>query len=592
MKVRNLVILGSVGSILAACAGNPSIKNTVYSSADRELQRSNEARATIVPVQPNQPSLVEVDKGIYIPPKSIPITSDLNLPDVFNRQITAIFPGQTNVSTVAERISKVTGIPVKIKPDVYLRATSLIVGGGAAPQASNDSVNGAAGANGGQGGGAANGALQGGGLYQRPIPGYPINGVPGQVGYGAGLGLPTNNQSYSETFELNYTGSVSGLLDRLSSRLGISWEYKNGQIELFRLETKSFVLKANPGSTEFGSSLGKSGGSTTSGDSGGFTSTSKVTMESNFSIWSSVESAVRSMLSVSGKLSVSQATGTITVTDTRQVVESVKEYIDQQNAILTRMVSIKVEVLNVTLTDEDEFGLDWNLLYQQLNAAGQAKWSFGLATPSTLTSAQAGSFGFNILAPVGQGLGQYNGSSAIYRALATMGRTSVVTTSSATTLNRQPVPVAITKQTAYLAQTTPAVSSVNGVAGTPGLTPGTVTTGFLLNFLPTVEDNNAVFLQFSLDISQLTNLGTFSVGSGATQQAIQTPEVSGTQFLQRVSLRPGETLVISGFDQSYGQYDQRTLGRNTEPGFGGSRTGKNDRNVLVILITPVVRSGA
>lgn len=562
-KKLSLLLISSF--VIAGCAGNPAIKEIVYDESDKALTRGTQATESIVPKVKQERPLVESVKGLYVPRKSIPVNSDLNLPPIFERNITAIYPGATNVSTVAERITKVTGIPVKIKPDVYLKATSLIVAGSSAPASSNDTVV----------------------TPINPQPGAPLGQAP-TIGPNSTTQAQTSqtlsDSTYAETFELNYDGSLSGLLDRLSSRLGISWEYKNGQIELYRLLTRTFVLKANPGATEFASSLGKDGGES------GFASSSKVTMKSQFSVWQSVENSVRSMLSTSGKLSVSQATGTITITDTKQVVESVAEYIDRENNILTRMVSLKVEILSVRLRDADEFGLDWDFIYRQINNGAQ-RFSFTLGSPTSLTSAQAGGIGFNILAPIGEGLGQYSGSSAIFNALASVGRTNVVTTSSATTLNRQPVPVAITNQVAYLAETTPAQGGIAGGNAVPGLKPGIVTTGFLLNFLPTVLDSNSILLQFSLDISELQRLGTFSVGSGVTQQAIQTPEVSGTQFLQRVAIKPGETLILSGYDRYFGQYDQRTLDRNGEPGLGGSRSGRNDREILVILVSPIIREG-
>ena len=562
-KKLSLLLISSF--VIAGCAGNPAIKEIVYDESDKALTRGTQATESIVPKVKQERPLVESVKGLYVPRKSIPVNSDLNLPPIFERNITAIYPGATNVSTVAERITKVTGIPVKIKPDVYLKATSLIVAGSSAPASSNDTVV----------------------TPINPQPGAPLGQAP-TIGPNSTTQAQTSqtlsDSTYAETFELNYDGSLSGLLDRLSSRLGISWEYKNGQIELYRLLTRTFVLKANPGATEFASSLGKDGGES------GFASSSKVTMKSQFSVWQSVENSVRSMLSTSGKLSVSQATGTITITDTKQVVESVAEYIDRENNILTRMVSLKVEILSVRLRDADEFGLDWDFIYRQINNGAQ-RFSFTLGSPTSLTSAQAGGIGFNILAPIGEGLGQYSGSSAIFNALASVGRTNVVTTSSATTLNRQPVPVAITNQVAYLAETTPAQGGIAGGKAVPGLKPGIVTTGFLLNFLPTVLDSNSILLQFSLDISELQRLGTFSVGSGVTQQAIQTPEVSGTQFLQRVAIKPGETLILSGYDRYFGQYDQRTLDRNGEPGLGGSRSGRNDREILVILVSPIIREG-
>ncbi|MCY1546747.1 Outer membrane lipoprotein BfpB [compost metagenome] len=184
---------------------------------------------------------------------------------------------------------------------------------------------------------------------------------------------------------------------------------------------------------------------------------------------------------------------------------------------------------------------------------------------------------------------RWGGSKAFFKALSSFGRVSVVTTANAMTLNRQPVPVAITNQTTYLAKVTPAPAGASGSAGgTPGLEPGTVTTGFLLNLLPTVLDSNSILLQFGLGISDLTAL--VDVPSG--DQKIQAPEISSTDFLQKVAIRPGETLVLSGYERSAGQYDKRTLTSGAPIGLGGSINGTSNREAVVILVTPVLSEGA
>jgi type IVB pilus formation R64 PilN family outer membrane protein len=181
----------------------------------------------------------------------------------------------------------------------------------------------------------------------------------------------------------------------------------------------------------------------------------------------------------------------------------------------------------------------------------------------------------------------------MFNALQEYGRVDVLTTANAMTVNRQPVPVAITQQTGYLAEITPAPAGASGsVGGTPGLTPGTVTTGFILNLLPTILDSNSILLQFAMGISSLDALTTQSSGSGANLESIQTPTISSTDFLQKVALRPGETLILSGYERRAGQYDKRTLTDKAPVGLGGSFNGNTDREAVVILVTPVVSEGA
>src|SRR5690606_4338101 len=105
-------------------------------------------------------------------------------------------------------------------------------------------------------------------------------------------------------------------------------------------------------------------------------------------------------------------------------------------------------------------------------------------------------------------------------------------TTMAMTTNRQPVPVTLTDQIGYLASTTPAAAVAGGTGGLPGLSPGTVTTGYILNLLPTILDNGNVLMHIAMDMSQLRALETVTSGSGDNQQSLQTPNVSAIQFAQ------------------------------------------------------------
>ncbi len=114
----------------------------------------------------------------------------------------------------------------------------------------------------------------------------------------------------------------------------------------------------------------------------------------------------------------------------------------------------------------------------------------------------------------------------------------------------------------------------------------------MLNLLPTILDSNSILLQFSMGISTLDRLDKQSSGSGNNIQSIQTPTISSTDFLQKVALRPGDTLVLSGYEREQGQYDKRTLADGAPVGFGGSFNGSTAREAVVILVTPVVTEGA
>lgn len=574
----------AVAGTLTGCAGYQAAQKEVDERSQEMLTKVKTVHETqAVPDNKGKLPLVTHASGAWFGAKTVPLAPDADLPSAFNKRVTMLFPGRVNISTVAERITNVTGVPVRVKPDVFMPATSLM------PQ------------------GAAQGMLA---AAAAPVPGQPVPNPaqpmamapnPAAMGSAVGAGLMAA-AGYANEMEVNYVGDLAGFLNLASARFGINWEYRDGAIQFYRLVTKTFSVKANPGSSKFNTSIGKSGGTQAGATGGSVTNSSSSTFNSNmsvdttsdFSVWDNIAKQFDAVKSGVGRYAIAQSTGSVTAMDTKEVIDEMGKIIDHENAILSKQVMVKVEVMSVAMDNGDEFGLDWSLVYSKLSSL-TPQWTLKSQSIGSLTSAEAGSLGIQVVAPVtnDNSLTQrLTGSQALFKALNTIGRANTEIKNTVSTMNRQAVPVALTDQDTYLASTTPGVASTSGGAsGLPGLTPGMVTTGYLMNIQPTVQENDAVMLKFSLDLSTLKKLGIISTGSGATQQSIQTPSVSGTQMQNQFGVRSGETLVLTGFERSIGQYDKRTLAEGASIGLGGSISGKRTREAILILITPYISEG-
>jgi hypothetical protein len=58
------------------------------------------------------------------------------------------------------------------------------------------------------------------------------------------------------------------------------------------------------------------------------------------------------------------------VTDTPSVQAAVARYVNEQNLIMNRQVALNVEVLSVGNSRNEDFRIDWNLVYKSLHSAG------------------------------------------------------------------------------------------------------------------------------------------------------------------------------------------------------------------------------
>jgi type IVB pilus formation R64 PilN family outer membrane protein len=394
----------------------------------------------------------------------------------------------------------------------------------------------------------------------------------------------------SDRIELQYTGPLTGLLDAVTSRLGLSWRYRDKAVTIFHVDTRSYYIASLPTTTRMDavvtagttSSAGVSSGGTSGGTSGasdgGLSGSSGSTQSTTVALSSDpsedLTKAVEATLTRDvGRAYLSTSTQTLTVTDTPDVLEQIGRMIDDRNAFSTRQVLMNVKAVRVTTNKSDAFGIDWNLIYTDVARST----GVGLVRPFNATAeATAGSI--NIL----EG-SRFDGSQLILKALSKTGNVSILTQASGTTLNMEAVPIQIATQTSFLASTS--TTQTANVGSTNAQTPGTVTTGFNMTLLPYImQDAKTVLLHFSVNLSTLNNIRR--VGSG--DNAIEVPEIDSQIFSQKVKLQSGETLVLSGFEQATTSAERSGTGSPWNFLFGGGASASKKNEVLVILITPVV----
>lgn len=145
--------------------------------------------------------------------------------------------------------------------------------------------------------------------------------------------------------------SLRELLDNITSSAGVFWRWRDGQVEIYRTETRSFTIAAFAGGRKFTGSI--SNQSSSSG--GGGTSASaghSVSIDNEMKFWDGFTADVRQVISPNGKVNVSKETSTVTVTDLPQYVAAVEAFVREVNRKRMRMVHIDVQVLSVESTSE------------------------------------------------------------------------------------------------------------------------------------------------------------------------------------------------------------------------------------------------
>lgn len=369
-----------------------------------------------------------------------------------------------------------------------------------------------------------------------------------------------------------WQGGVAGLMDYVTTRLGLSWRYEKGTLVIFYLDTRSFPIAFQDSKTSF-ASRSVYGSSSTSGEGGisGDGNTSQTTTtDMTTNRYKEIEATVKEMLTPgSGRMSLSS--GMLTVTDTPRVLGSVQSYIEGRNKELTRQVLLNVKVYSVTKKRQDQMGLDWDAVFR----SGSVGLSLGSSMPGIAGSAMTG--GVSILD------GKFANSNAFIHALSLQANVSTVTENASTTTNMNPVRIQVVTQQDYFSQIS--TDNTANVGSTTSVEKSTISTGFNMTMLPYIMPaSDRTELQFSISMSDDPEMQTEKIGD----VTLKLPKTKMQNFAQNVILDSGQALLISGYQQANNAANSQGVGSPSFFGLGGGANGQNNDTMLVILITPTL----
>jgi len=395
----------------------------------------------------------------------------------------------------------------------------------------------------------------------------------------------TNEPVWGKTVKLDFEDeSLTHILDEIASSLGISYEFNQDDqaIHFSRLITKIFNIDLIQGQSSQSISVGRT--SSSSGGSSSNTASSTAQMTNTLDAWANMETMVKAALSPLGKVASNPSINKIIVTDNSTSMRAIEKIIESINVTNLKQIAFKVDVLSVASKNSNELGVNWNAVWNKLGTLSP-HMNLTFNTPSgAAVSTSASAIGFGLLTPAGGSTNPFDGTTAMFQALQTVGKTTVVNTSSVVTMNNQISPTAITNSEYFIRSTTAATSAAGTGATTSavGINQEELTTGYILNLLPSVLSTGEIGLQFSYDNSALTALET-TVSAG---QTLGNPKVSKTQTMQRVKMRVGTTMILSGFTRYVARKSDSGL-PNVNVALGGVTSDLLDREDLVIMITPV-----
>jgi len=399
---------------------------------------------------------------------------------------------------------------------------------------------------------------------------------------------------------LSYSGTVEGALDLLASKSGYVYSVTGNKIYWQAFITRTFDVAFMPGGTDY--MMGnQSGGGTSTGGSGsgsGGTTTSfgndaadaeYSNLSGKLSIWTDLKSTIQQLLSADGKVNVSESTTSVTVNDRPTNVELIAQYIRNLNTNLSKQVLVKIQILEVDLSNDFNFGINWATIAKAFhNSPFVINGNYGTPISIQALTTQPGTatvpqFGF-------QGNGETPSYTILFNALNQQGKTSVVSEPRVVCLNNQVSVIRITQSEGYVASIENTSTGAGGTSTaaqntvTSQVTPATLITGLTLYILPKILGAN-VYMQVNADLSTKKALVAF----GPANAQVQLPTITAKHFNQRSMIKTGDTLILSGFRQVENAANANQF--LTSQALGGKASAQESRET-VVLITPIILYGS
>ena len=294
-------------------------------------------------------------------------------------------------------------------------------------------------------------------------------------------------------------------------------------------------------------------------------------------IWKEITTQLSALLSESGQLTVSHYTGTLIVSDTPERMNMVEAHLAKLQEIIGRQVLLEAKVIEVTLNDKFELGIDYGAFPRTFGIGGSVAGNAGSgnALVQSLTPNVTG-FNFGIL--------RNNDFSVLLKALNTQGQVNMLSAPKVSTLNNRTAVINITEQIPVISRE--------------------VITGDLTTATRELYDVSFEDAGIRLDVTpQIGADGTMTVvmhpvvtektGEVTTPDGLQTlPVINQRETESVVRVADGESILMGGFIQNrMTEAVSKVPGLGDLPGLGAlfRRTVQDKKRVeLVILLTPKI----
>ena len=342
--------------------------------------------------------------------------------------------------------------------------------------------------------------------------------------------------------------------------------------------------------------------------------TSRVSMTTDSDFWGDLNRALASMVGATEGRSVvvNPSSGVVLVRALPSELGNVEKYLKATQLIAERQVMLEAKIIDVTLADEFQSGVNWGAFKSGPNSrsgigvaqpgatigVGVAAQTVGTGTAPTLsvTPGQLGSIAASVLGRGFVGLAfQTANFAALLNFLETQGNVSVLSSPRIATINNQKAVLKVGTDEFFVTDLTVSAgtTTATGTTGPATITPQfrSMFSGISLDVTPQIDDEGNIILHVHPAVTTISE-SQKSIDLGGATGVISVPlavsRINETDSIVRV--QDGNIVAIGGLMRQAQSSDRSQLPGAT--GFAanalGQRAASLSKRELVILIKPTV----
>jgi MSHA type pilus biogenesis protein MshL len=345
---------------------------------------------------------------------------------------------------------------------------------------------------------------------------YPRSTRTGSSSAGGSAGSASGSVSSSDS--MNFWGELE---KEIKDIMKIPFDGK------LTTETTTFNAGAatNPAAAAAGSSAAGIAGSAANSGTGAGTTTRQVPIEK-----------------FDGSLVINKSTGMVQVTTSPKSLRQIDLYMKHLMSRVNKQVYIEVRILEVTLRNDNSFGIDWSKVVPSTGAANAVYGATAILPIGAAGSLSALAPTISLTAMPFKAHTVLHDVAMAISALEAQGDVKVVSQPRIRTLNNQPAIIKTGTERTFFTQRTTITKGVGGAADTREVTDEAKSAidGLMLTVVPQIGANNVIALDVTPSMTKI-------MGESVAKSGLSSAPITETnQMTTLVRVNDGETAVIGG----------------------------------------------